>query len=130
MLKAWLTVYFYESREKKAEILLLFNLLTNNSSCNSGQEHWAIQFGRLNSWERIEKKNGGLMGLLEIQIWQSSKLLAISVDFFGWKALADDHKSIIVNLFSPTVQRLDLNSKGLVSMNRGYHKQLGKLFSQ
>lgn len=70
------------------------------------------------------------MGLLEKQIWQSSKLLAISVDFSTWKALADDHKSITVNLFFPTVQRLDLNSKGLVSMNRGYDEQLGKLLSQ
>ena len=70
------------------------------------------------------------MGLLEKQIRQSSKLLAISVDFSAWKALADDHKSITVNLFFPTVQRLDLNSKGLVSMNRGYDEQLGKLISQ
>ena len=70
------------------------------------------------------------MGLLEKQIWQSSKLLAISVDFSAWKALADDQKSITVNLFFPTVQRLDLNSKGLVSMNRGYDEQLGKLLSQ
>lgn len=70
------------------------------------------------------------MGLLEKQIWQSSKLLTISVDFSAWKALADDHKSITVNLFFPTVQRLDLNSKGLVSMIRGYDEQLGKLLSQ
>lgn len=110
-----------EYRKKGRDFFI--NLLINHSAWNSGltmrldysyMKSELLRGNRPTTW--------GLVGLLEKWIWQSSKLLAISVDFAGRKALADDHKSITVNLFFPTVQRLDLNSKGLVSMNRGYHE--------
>lgn len=68
----------------KKEVILLFNLKTNYSAWNSGltrtlsHSNWKSELlrdNRLRTW--------GLMGLLEKQIWQSSKLLAISVDFSG-----------------------------------------------
>lgn len=67
------------------------------------------------------------MGLLGIQIWQSSKLLAISVDFSGWKALADDHKSITVNLFFPHCSKIRLEQQGACFYEQRVSQTIGKV---